>query len=165
MAAKKPFRALAGFGKRIEFWLLGEMIRYGLDMYVPLVDDKGIDAIVRKRDGTFVELQIKARSVNVKPGTETLFTVRHWSFRPNFWFVFYSEGRNKTWIMNSDEFAKEASQTKSGTFKGLWWIKFDTKRKRGVSRAGFAGLDRYLVEDFSKIEPKQPMLSSSLIEE
>lgn len=154
MATGKPFRVSAGFGKRIEFWILAEMIRYGLDVYVPLVDDQGIDAVVRKRTGEYAGVQIKARSKSAKQGTETLFSVRSHEMQPNFWFVFFSEPLGKQWIMTSEEFAKEASQTKTGKYKGLWWIKFDTKRKRGSSVA--VDLDRFLATDFSRIEPKPP---------
>jgi hypothetical protein len=38
------FRHSAGFGKRIEFWIIGQMLKEGLDVYVPLVDDNAIDA-------------------------------------------------------------------------------------------------------------------------
>ncbi len=51
----KGFRNLAGFGKRIEFWLIGRMLKEGLDVYIPLVDDFGIDAIIRKPDGGLIE--------------------------------------------------------------------------------------------------------------
>lgn len=40
----------------------------GLDVYVPLVDDHGVDCIIKKEDGTFIEVQIKARSKDVNPG-------------------------------------------------------------------------------------------------
>jgi hypothetical protein len=156
MAKNLRFRAVAGFGKRIEFWILGDMIRYGLDMYIPLVDDQGIDAIVRRRDGSFVELQIKARSANVKAGTETLFSVRSHKVSPNFWFVFYSEKTDQKWIMTSEEFVEEGSQTKTGKYEGLWWIKFDTKRRRGSPRGAITNFDRYLAEDYTRIEPRPP---------
>lgn len=67
------FRHSAGFGKRIEFWIIGQMLKEGLDVFVPLVDDNAIDAIVRRRDGSFVEVQIKARSRDVKDGDAALF--------------------------------------------------------------------------------------------
>jgi hypothetical protein len=40
----KPFRHTAGFGKRMEHWIIGKMLKEGLDVYVLLVDDFGIDA-------------------------------------------------------------------------------------------------------------------------
>lgn len=57
-----PFRHSAGFGKRIEYWIIGNMLKEGLDVYIPLVDDDAIDAVVRRTDGSFVTVQIKARS-------------------------------------------------------------------------------------------------------
>ena len=59
------YRNLAAFGKRIEFWLIGQMLKEGLDVYVPLVDDIAIDAVIRRPDGSFAEVQIKARSKDV----------------------------------------------------------------------------------------------------
>jgi hypothetical protein len=38
------------------------MLKEGLDMYIPLIDDFAIDAVIRKQDGSFGEIQIKARS-------------------------------------------------------------------------------------------------------
>ena len=64
------FRNLASFGKRIEFWIIGEMIKEGHDVYIPMVDDMDIDAVVRKPNGKFIEVQIKARSKNIIFGPE-----------------------------------------------------------------------------------------------
>ena len=47
------FTNLASFGKRIEHFLIGQMLKEGLDVYLPVVDDKGIDAVVRRPDGSF----------------------------------------------------------------------------------------------------------------
>ena len=42
---KGQFRHAAGFGKRIEYSIIAEMLKEGMDVYVPLVDDNGIDAV------------------------------------------------------------------------------------------------------------------------
>ena len=39
-----PFRNTAAFGKRMEYWIIGRMLKEGLDLYLPLVDDDAIDA-------------------------------------------------------------------------------------------------------------------------
>ena len=57
------FRNSAAFGKRIEFYIIGLMLKDGLDVYIPLVDDDAIDAVVKKPDGSFIEVQIKAPSL------------------------------------------------------------------------------------------------------
>jgi hypothetical protein len=46
-------------GKIGELHVLGELLRRGVNPYVPLVDQEGIDAVIRRRDGTYLELQIK----------------------------------------------------------------------------------------------------------
>ena len=43
------FRHSAGFGKRMEYKIIGDMLMEGMDVYIPLVDDHGVDAIVKKK--------------------------------------------------------------------------------------------------------------------
>jgi len=40
----------AGFGKRIEYWIIGRMLKEGIYVYLPLVDDQAVDAIVQRPD-------------------------------------------------------------------------------------------------------------------
>ena len=40
-----PFRHSAGFGKRMEYYVVGLMLKEGLDVYMPLVDDNAIDLL------------------------------------------------------------------------------------------------------------------------
>lgn len=68
------FRNSAGFGKRMEYKLIGDMLIEGIDCYVPLVDDHGVDCVIKKEDGTFIEIQIKARSKDVTDGDAALFS-------------------------------------------------------------------------------------------
>ena len=89
------FRHTAGFGKRIEYNLIGKMLMEGLDVYVPLVDDHGVDCVIKKEDGSFIEVQIKARSNEVTDGDAALFAAIVHERRPNFYFVFYSESHDK----------------------------------------------------------------------
>ena len=59
----KPFRHTAGFGKRIEYWVVGRMLKEGMDVYLPLVDDQAVDAIVRRQDGS-VALIMQTTAIN-----------------------------------------------------------------------------------------------------
>lgn len=124
-----PFRHTAGFGKRIEYWVAGLMLKQGLDVYMPLIDDNGIDAIVRRENGTFVEVQIKARSRNVVMGDAALFAALTHEYRENYFFVFYSERLDMFWIMSSQEFIDESVQNKSGKNIGKCSIWFNGRRK------------------------------------
>lgn len=123
-----PFRHSAGLGKRMEYWIVGKMLKEGLDVYMPLVDDDAIDAVIRRPDGSFTTVQIKARSKNVVPGDGALFAAIRHEPRPNYWFVLYSERMNTTWTPSSEEFIAEATQNKTGKSKGKRSIWFNGKR-------------------------------------
>jgi len=149
-------RNSAAFGKRIEFYIIGLMLKEGLDVYVPLVDDDAIDAVVKKKDGNFVEVQIKARSKKVKFGDTALFANLTHEYRPNYWFVFYSERMDKTWIMSSKEFIKESNQNKQGKNIGsrsIWLNGKNTKEKTEHTKPRYK---KYLVNDFSRILKENP---------
>jgi hypothetical protein len=128
--AARRFRHSAGFGKRIEYWIIGRMLKEGLDVYVPMVDDFGIDAVIRKSDGTFIEIQIKARSKDVLFGDAALFAAITHERRENYFFVFYAERMDLMWILSSEEFIGEAVQNKTGKNQGkrsIWFNGRSTK--------------------------------------
>jgi hypothetical protein len=119
MAESKTYRSSAGFGKRIEYWIIGQMLKEGMDVYVPLVDDHAVDAIIRKeKDGSIALIQIKARSRGVVEGDASLFAAITHDAREHYWFVFYSERMNLIWVMTSDEFLLESNQNKKGKNHG-----------------------------------------------
>jgi len=146
-----PFRHSAGFGRRIEYWIIGKMLKEGLDVYVPLVDDFGVDAVIRKPDGTFIEVQIKARSKDVVFGNAALFAaIDFLDNRENYYFVFYSERLDRTWILSSEEFIQEAVQNKSGKNIGkrsIWFNGKDTKNKSEHPKEKY---NQFLAPDFSR---------------
>jgi hypothetical protein len=88
----------AGFGKRIEYWIIGRMLKEGMDVYVPLVDDHVVDAIVRRSDGTIALVQIKARSNTVAKSDAALFSAIPHEHRDDYWFVFFAERLDTTWF-------------------------------------------------------------------
>jgi hypothetical protein len=159
------FRHTAGFGRRMEYWIIGRMLKEGLDVYVPLVDDFGIDAIIRKKDNTFIEVQIKARSSDVIPGDAALFSaIVHPEVRSNYFFVFYSERMDSMWIMSSEEFDKVAVRNKTGNNIGKRGIWFNGKRK---GKAGSVmtehhnpRFDAYRATDFSRFREAAQLVAT-----
>jgi hypothetical protein len=152
------FRHSAGFGKRIEFWVIGLMLKEGMDVYVPLVDDHAVDAIVKRKDGSIAQIQIKARSNDVKFGDAGLFAAIPHELRENYWFVFYSERMSTFWIMTSDEFVAQASRNKNGKNAGKRTIWFN-----GVKGTKEYTRDRYqqfVAADFSRISALPPKLTT-----
>lgn len=56
-----------GAGKHGEYMVLGELLKRGASIYVPVVDAEGIDAIVRRGDEDFAEIQIKTIGTSKTP--------------------------------------------------------------------------------------------------
>lgn len=142
------FRHNAGFGKRMEYYVISKMLEQGLDVYIPLVDDFGIDAVIRKKDRTFVEIQIKARSSDVKFGDAALFSGLTHELRENYYFVFYSHRMKRTWILSSKEFIENSVQNKTGKNIGKRSIWFNEKSIKKLLEHPKPKFDRYLHEDF-----------------
>lgn len=140
------FRHNAGFGKRMEYNLIGKMLMEGLDCYVPLVDDHGVDLVIKKEDGNFIEIQIKARSNNVTDGDAALFAAITHDFKENFYFVFYSERLDTIWILSSKEFLEECSTNKNGKNSGKHSIWFNGNKKNPVT----GNKEEYCYERFNK---------------
>jgi hypothetical protein len=151
-----PFRSSAAFGKRIEFYVVGLMLKQGLDVYLPLVDDDAIDAVIKRPDGRFVEIQIKARSKKVKFGDEGLFAALDHESRTNYWFVFYSEKMDTFWILSSNEFIKESTQNKNGKNAGKRSIWFNGKNTKASSFHVKPQFQKYVAQNFDRILNDDP---------
>ena len=87
----------------MEYNMVWQMLMEGLDVYLPLVDDHGVDCVIKKEDGTFIEIQIKAGSNAATFGDAGLFVTITHDLTPNFYFVFVQSG----WILSSEEFLQE----------------------------------------------------------
>ena len=146
----KKFRHRAGFGKRMEYYVLGLMLKEGFDIYIPLVDDFGIDAVLRKPDGTFIELQIKARSEDVLFGDAALFAAITHEVRQNYYFIFYSSRLDKIWILSSEEFCKESNLNKTGKNAGKRSIWFNGRSKKTMTEHANPKFDKYFDANFSR---------------
>jgi len=149
------FRHSAGFGKRMEYYIIGLMLKEGIDCYVPLVDDDGIDVVIRKQDGSFIEVQIKARSKDVTDGDAALFAAMTHEYRPNYFFIFYSERLETMWIMSSEEFLKECVTNKTGKNAAKRSIWFNGKKKDSITgepkEYAKSQFDKYRAKDFSRL--------------
>lgn len=160
MTTSKTFRNSAAFGKRIEYWIIGRMLKEGMDVYVPLVDDHAVDAIVRRPDGSIALIQIKARSRDVVYGDAALFAAIEHETREDYWFVFYSERMDMMWIMTSIEFIAAAVQNKSGKNKGKRSVWFNGRRKlksTGCSEEYCKPQwTKFLATDFRRIRSRAP---------
>ena len=149
----RSFRDSASFGKRMEYKIIGDMLMEGLDCYVPLVDDHGVDLVIKKQDGTFIEVQIKARGKDVKEGDAALFSAIEHEERPNYYFVFASERMNKMWIMTSAEFIEYSNQNKNGKNTGkrsIWFNGYRTNKATGEKEEYcYPKFNKFLAKNYS----------------
>lgn len=119
---RRSFRDSASFGKRQEFVAIAELLRRGYDVYQTLVDDQGIDCIVRserKRVPRYIDIQVKSRSRDT--------VARDWAFynlgslptpRANYLFMFFAERTGGFWIIPSLDLQTMAYTKKSGKHVG-----------------------------------------------
>lgn len=136
----------------MEYWIVGLMLKEGLDVYMPLVDDFGIDAVIRKPNGEFIELQIKARSKDVTFGDAALFAAITHEIRKNYYFLFYSERMESMWLLSSKEFIQESTQNKTGKNQGkrsIWFNGKNTKLQKEHCKPQF---EKYLITDFERFK-------------
>lgn len=119
------FRDSASFGKRQEFTAIAELLRRDFDVYLTLVDDQGIDCIIRRDADTYIDIQIKARSRRAKQWAT--FAAMQFEPRRNLFFVFYTErglneepGTPNFWIMPSMVVASLSIRNQSGSNKGRY---------------------------------------------
>ena len=114
---------------------IAELLRRGFDVYLTLVDDQGIDCIVRL-DGNppvYLDIQIKARSMDAKyPGVFAALNVPN--LRRNYFFIFYSEAADSYWIMSSLDVVAKANVGKSGKAVGKFRLDFVNVSVSGEAR-------------------------------
>ena len=120
------------FGKAIEYKIASEMLMEGYEIYLPAVDDHGVDIMARTPNGNIVEVQVKAMS---KSG---LFAAINYNPRPNFYFVFYIESQDKTWILSSDDFTQNASRNNSGKNTGKYSIDIMAKKNQQFVKTNYS---------------------------
>jgi hypothetical protein len=106
----------ASFGKRQEYSVIAELLKRNFDIYTTLVDDKGIDCIIRLNDKKYLDIQIKARSETAKQWSR--FAALSFTTRKNFFFIFYTEKNKRFWVIPSKNVKRLGSKNKSGKYKG-----------------------------------------------
>ena len=121
------------FGKGAEYKIIGQMLMEGLDCYLPAADDHGVDCVIRKDDGTFIEIQIKATNKNIAFGNAGLFAAIRHKKQENYYFVFYAERLDTMWVMSSEEFLKMSSENIQGKHVGERTISFVGCRKNPLT--------------------------------
>ena len=85
-------------------------------MYQTLVDDQGIDCVVRLDEARYLDIQIKARSKDAEQ--PSLFAAMTVEPRENLFFIFYTEVNDMLWVMPSKDVVDLGSTNVSGKNEG-----------------------------------------------
>ena len=67
----------------MEYNLIGKMLMEGLDVYVPLVDDHGVDCVIKKVDGTFMRTPLCQNTNNKTLPLQTEQHIRLHKMKPD----------------------------------------------------------------------------------
>ncbi len=110
------YRSTASFGKRQEYSVIAELLRREFDVYMTLVDDQGIDCIIRLDRQRYLDIQIKARSRTAQEWNR--FAALDFEARDNFFFIFYLERSDTFWVIPSCELIGLCSVNRSGKNAG-----------------------------------------------
>lgn len=98
------YRDSASYGKRQEYRAVAELLQRNFDVYMTLVDDMGIDCIIRVNDKRYLDIQIKARSANIKEKNYGYFPLLPVpENRDNYFFIFYVEAIKEYWVIPSKD--------------------------------------------------------------
>lgn len=121
------------------------------EVYLPAVDDHGVDLIVRSNDagygndgfslGRYQEIQVKSLR---EGGLFAAITCDN--PRPEYWFVFHVVQHNAFWLINSMDFVKLASRN-SSTCKNTGKYSISLATAKGIRQA----MAQFVVTNFSKL--------------
>ena len=147
------------FGCSTEYLVISKFLGEGREVYVPPVDDHGIDLIVVSKSTsidsaaliTYQEIQVKSRT------EDGLFAAipcpnpraHYWFIFSHYWFIFYIRDLDTFWLINSEDFVRLASKNLTGKHVGKYSLHLASKTKTGLKIQ--AKYKEYIVTDFSKV--------------
>ena len=138
-------------GKSTEMLVTSMLLAENREVYLPTVDDHGVDLIVRTRNGyesteesqnyaVFQELQVKSVS------TGGLFAaIKCDNPRFNYWFVFYIKDIDRMWLINSLDFVNISSRNTQGKNIGKYSLDLKPTKSTPIKHSHF------VITDFAKL--------------
>jgi len=95
-------------GKRAEFLAFGELVKRGADIYLPVMDI-GIDAVIRKKDSTYLQIQVKSTKAPGMAGWFNVYDLDQYEGKGLFIIcVDLSKEPPEIWILPSEVFQEHA---------------------------------------------------------
>ena len=116
-------------GKLGELYVFSKLIEMGAMPFLPIADIRGVDAVVRRKDGTCVEIQIKT---TWPPDQAGYFNIRNLQPRDGLFIVCLIMGEElpEAWIIPSKVFTERATVREKGSVHLLSLGSGETKLER-----------------------------------
>lgn len=129
-------------GRASEYLVTSKLLNECREVYLPAVDDHGVDMLVRTTDTKnlhqYQEIQVKSIS---RGGLFAAISCPNPA--SNYWYVFYIKDIDTMWLINSVDFVKLASQNIQGKNIGKYTISL-TNKKGLVDK-----YKKYVINDFT----------------
>jgi hypothetical protein len=124
--SKSKERSTQNKGKAVEHLFFSMLLKKGYNIYTPLVDAQGVDAIVQLPNGKYIEIQIKSREPDAKK-SYNFANISYIPNRPNYWFAFltWKDDIHTWWLLNGKDFETHACLETKGT----WSITLNTENE------------------------------------
>ena len=114
-------------GKYAEFLIFGELIKGGANLYLPVID-KGIDAIILKQDGTYLQIQVKSTEAPEQAGWFNVEELELYKGKDLFIVcVEMSKEPPEIWVLPSEVFMEYANVSKSKEGRSNYRLGIDSK--------------------------------------
>lgn len=160
-SVSKNKRDKASFGKREEFIAIAELLKRDYDVYKTLVDDQGIDCVVRVEKANqppyYLDLQVKARS-----GRRFNLDKVRTKNRGNLFFILYCEQDEVHWIIPATDLPEVAIKHEDGFIVNVPPLDSKSKRRKDFEKYlnRFEQLAYYDPEnDFDPIEETNEIMA------
>lgn len=82
------------FGKICEYRVISELLQEGFEVFIPTIDNRGVDCIIKNKNNQYIEVQIKGRQ------PRDIFNIQSFVPRDNYFFILLPPDQ-KTYIIPS----------------------------------------------------------------
>lgn len=69
------------FGKICEYKIILKLLEEGFDVFSPIIDNKGVDCVIKNEKGKYIEIQIKGRQ------PRDIFNIKNFQPKDNYFFI------------------------------------------------------------------------------
>lgn len=151
---KRTFRLSASFGMLMELYFV---LRVGPKVFALIDNADGVDMVIKRKNGNFGVIQIKASSKDVVFGDAAFNDTMTNARRPNDWHD-YTELMDTTTLLSQKEFEPESLTNRTGRKEGEKSIWFNGTKPKSKPNSCNLDCSQNLATNFSRI-PHQSLSS------